>query len=177
MSRRIAINFGLLIASCVLLAAVDMRRLKAAEATFDSASGQLVAATNDVREILKLRRQSQRAEDQRRPEQDLIARVHGVMADAGLPVQEHFKSLRGEADQSLPGNSRYRQQTVSLSMQSIQPRQLGALLDAWINTQPAWTIARIELVHERDRKELDVYAVVVTFTAIYVADAASASRT
>jgi hypothetical protein len=178
MLRRSGSILAIVMAFSLLAVSVGMKRLRSAAAGFQSDGEQLTATVSDAREIVRLRRQSQRAEERRRPEQDLISRVHAVMSEAGLPVQDHFKSLRGESDQTLPGNDRYRQQTVTLHLQRVEPRQVGAFLHAWTEAQPVWTISKIELVHERDQNSLDlnIFSAAMTFTAIYIADTADTSK-
>lgn len=106
-----------------------------------------------------------------RPDQDVIARVNSVLAEAGIP-SDRFGGLRPESDAALPsstqGVSIYRRQSVRVTLNDLSVQQIGQFLSRWISNQPLWVPTRIELTHSGDSKNPANYAVSMILSATYV---------
>lgn len=156
------------------------RQYAQAKYQHDAAAASFRTASADSREVLRLRGMAQRINDRPRPEQDMIARVHAAMQQAGLDVPRHFQSLRLEGDVELPGagtpGAGLRRQSVAVSLSDLNLAQLGVLLMQWRRDQPLWDITRLELTHVRGASpsaEADRYDVAMSFSAIYASQEGS----
>ena len=178
MTHRSAILLLLVLAAAMLILVINSRRLTAAENELDAARKSLNAAMTDAREILQLRAQRQRIAHAEHPTQDVIARINSVIAEAGLPSR-CFKSLTPSSNTVInnaggsasDGTIKYRRQSLRLSLEDLEPPELGRFLTRWRSTQPLWTITSIELAHQRSRNRTDGrYDITIILTALYVAD-------
>lgn len=159
------------------------RQFTQAKHQHDAAIASFRTAHSDSREVLRLRGMAQRINDRPRPEQDMIARLHAAMQQAGLDVSRHFQSLRLEGDVEVPGagtpemgtprtgaGAGVRRQSVAVALSDLNLPQLGALLMQWRRDQPLWDITRLEMAHARGNSqspEADRYDVALSFSAIY----------
>ena len=175
MNARPLLLVGIAIAALALIVAVESHRLSSARSGVEAAAARLRTAQNDVQEITLLRSRQARIAEHKRPEQDVIARIHAAMAEAGLPVATHFKSLRPESDAAAAGAPQYRRQSVAVALQSMDLPGLGRFLAAWKYANPLWTPTRLELVHAQAKGAEGLYDVSITFSAIYLAGPASTS--
>jgi len=168
------IRAGLIVSVAVAVGAFGVAasamRISSAGAELSSANSLLESTKGQVRQITDLRSRQARIADRKRPEQDVIARVHAAMAEAGLDVAGHFAALRPEADSPLPQQPQYRRQSVVVSLQRMDLARLGAFLAAWRGENSLWTASRLELVHNRGKGSEGTYDVTVTFSAVYLAE-------
>ncbi len=162
----------MLLGAVVLVAAgtvlLSAGRLARARAHFRAAESLLEVVARDAGRVLDLRESRQTVAEQKRPEQDVIARVNAVLAEAGLE-ERHFGGLRPESDSSLPGNT-CRRQTIRITLRQLGLSELGAFLERWAASQELWTPVRIELSHVRTEAREDRYEVVLLVAATYLAE-------
>ncbi len=173
MNVRMTIVCGALLAGLFLPIAVSARRLEIAEARLEAGRELLRTTAADAERVLELRLRQERVAEDKRPEQDVIARVNACLARADIPL-ERFGGVRPEADAAVAGSAdsarAYRRQSVRISLNRMTVAQVGAFLAAWHATQPLWTPTRIELGHGRDKADLDSYDASVLVAATYLAD-------
>ncbi len=175
MSIRVMVVSAGLFAGLFLPVAISARRLEAAEARLRAGGELLLQTAADAERVHELRLRQQRVAEDKRPEQDVIARVNTCLARAEIPV-ERFGGVRPEADAAMSGGGggdgdrAYRRQTVRISLSRMTVAQLGVLLTTWHATQALWTPTRIELVHARDKADPGSYDVSVLVVATYLAD-------
>jgi hypothetical protein len=93
-------------------------RLSRARGLDRGALSSLAHVAHDAGRVLALRASRQTVAEQKRPEQDVIARVNAVLSEAGLG-ERHFGGLRPESDSAVPGSA-CRRQTLRITL-----RQLG----------------------------------------------------
>ncbi len=175
MNTRPAIIMLLVIAAMAMLLAISSKRLVATQDRRQTAVTLLQSTTADAQEVMDLRSQQQQIAHAEQPENDLIARVNRTLERAGLGG-ENLGGLRKEANSAITSRSgeetaEYHKQSFRLNLKSLSPAELGRFLAAWHKTQPLWTVTRIELTHQRGRRETgDKYNATIVLTAVYVAD-------
>ncbi len=173
MNLRPPILLAVLAVVLMLCLAASARRLTAAQADLEAGYASLQSVADEGRRVLELRARQQRVAERKRPEQDVIARVNAVLAEAGIPANR-FAGLRPDSDAALPGagegGPQYRRQTVQVMLRQLTVPELGAFLGGWSVSQDLWTPARIELTHTRDRTNPRSYDVTMAISAIYVSD-------
>ncbi len=163
------------LSATALLLAISSKRLAAAEDRRQVAVTVLQSTTADAQEVIGLRSQQQQIAHAEQPENDLIARVNITLDRAALG-DESLGGLRKEADSAIASRSGaetadYYKQSFRLNLKSLSPAELGRFLAAWRETQPLWTVTRIDLTHQRGRgKTGDKYDATIVLTAVYVAD-------
>lgn len=156
----------------------QVSRVAAARRDFESSNVRLAQATSDVRELIALRSKTDSVAIGKRPEQDMLARVHGALDEAGVP-QSAFIGQSQESDSAAPGSAdnggpNYRRQIVRLSFKSLLPKQLGALLAVWHRGQSVWIPTRIDLSHTAG--DSAAYDATILVTAVYLDDSAVDGR-
>jgi type II secretory pathway pseudopilin PulG len=164
-------------AAVALFLTNSARRLSAAETDRNVAQTALHAVVRDAQEVVELRAMRQKIARAEHPTHDVIARINATLADAGLPL-ECMRGLMPEADLALTTDAvgsdrggRYRTQSLHLTVQGLEPRELGCFLARWQATQPMWTVTRIDLTHERSRNSTSTrYDASIMLAAIYIAD-------
>ncbi len=173
MNVRVLILCGGLLAGLFLPVAASARRLEAAEARLEAGRDLLHRTAADAERVLELRSRQQRVAEDKRPEQDVIARVNACLTRAEIPL-ERFGGVRPEADAAVAGGGdgarAYRRQAVRISLNRMTVAQLGEFLADWHATQALWTPTRIELVHGRDKADPGAYDVSILVAATYLAD-------
>ena len=173
MKLRPPILLAVLAVVLMLCLAASGRRLTAAQAQLEGGFASLQTASDEGRRVLELRAKQQRVAERKRPEQDVIARVNAVLAEAGIPASR-FAGLRPDSDAALPGaevgGAEYRRQTVQIMLRQLTVPELGEFLRAWSVSQDLWTPARIELTHSRNRASPGSYDVTMAISAVYVSD-------
>lgn len=151
-------------------------RLKGAESQLATATLNLNQTIGDSQRILELRARQQTIAEQKRPDQDVIARVNAVLAEAGIP-SDRFGGLRPESDAALPGPNQnatgYRRQSVRITLNELSVDQIGSFLSKWTQTQPLWIPSRIELTHSRNASNAGQYSLNLLLSATYVAKSES----
>ncbi len=179
--RRDLLLLGVIIAACVLPIAGSRQRAHTAAQRLDAATTSLDGTRRLAADIVRLRGQEAQVAEQKRPEQDLVARIISAMAEAGVPSNRHLGQVQPMADRAPPGSSggarAYMEQSVQVTLDELAPAQVGAFLSRWSASEPLWTPTRIELSHHRgaDRRgrgaggDLDRYDMTVLMTATYVA--------
>lgn len=160
--------------------AFSANRLWRTQSQLDTAEATLAQVTRDASRIIELRDKQQTIAEQKKPDQDVIARVNAVLADAGIP-SERFGGLRPEADTALSGATgstsiNYRTQSVRVSLNELSVSQIGEFIGHWCMTQPLWIPTRIELTHSRNEKNADKYNMNVLLSATYVAQATTSEH-
>ena len=167
---------GVLLGALVL--AVGTRRLDAAERALDGSRQRLHKARGQALELSRLSSRQERVAVQERPRQDVIALVNSVLAECGIPSTS-FQRLDVESDVAVttadgPAPGRYRRQSLTLVLQRLTTRQLGAFLAEWRDRQAVWTPTRLELTHVREaRSSGDLYTASILITATYLSDRTS----
>jgi hypothetical protein len=172
--RRIIVICSVL-ALAVLSMTLSASRFYRADASL-RAAGQLAQSTSDAAtEIRELRSIRASVAERKPPEQDVIARIHASLTQAGLQPEKHFRSLRPESDAPLPAAPQYRRRSVNVNLAQLDLPGLGAFLANWQRDNPLWTPTRIEFVHVTDKARLEVYDSSITFSAVYLAPSSSTS--
>src|SRR5688572_7615012 len=100
MSRRLAIALALCVVAILLAVGLQWRRYAVAQGQLAAVISDHRQAIENVREMADLRARSERVSLQARPTQDVIARVHAALAEAGLPP-DRFAELRNDSDSAL----------------------------------------------------------------------------
>ncbi len=166
-------KLGTMLLGAVVLAAagtvfVSAGQLATARGHCRAAESSLEHVARDAGRVLELRESRQTVAEQKRPEQDVIARVNAVLAEAGLG-ERHFGGLRPESDSALPGSA-CRRQTLRIALRQLGLPELGAFLERWAASQELWTPVRVELSHVRTEAREGRYDVVLLVAATYLAE-------
>lgn len=149
-------------AAVIVVAAVPIglswQRLAHAQGSLRAAQDSLERLSQDAKELLELGSRQEQISLQQRPAQDVIALVNAVLAEIGLPAR-HLRSLTPESDGALDAGSagasghadeaKIRRQSLRLTLENLNVRDLGAFLARWRSSQSVWTATRIELTHVR----------------------------
>src|SRR5687767_11141166 len=77
------------------------KRLADARSRLNGLEGNVAQTRSDINRILELRARRQTIAEQKRPDQDVIARVGAVLAEVGIS-SDRFGGLRPESDSALP---------------------------------------------------------------------------
>lgn len=188
--RRMLIS-TLLIGLIAFPVLVSAKRLAAAKAALGAADADAVVLQADMVRLLQLRGGREQVAARKPPEQDVIARVSGILAESGIP-SSRFGGLRPEADAALAGartrsaDVQYRRQSVLVTLNELNTAETGEFLSRWCATQSLWTPTRVELIHNRGSRESagrdpasnqndGRYTVTILLTATYIADREAAS--
>lgn len=151
---------------------LSAKRLADARARLDGAQSSLAQTRGDINRVLELRAKRQTIAEQKRPDQDIIARVNAVLAEVGIP-SDRFDGLRPESDAALPrsgdSQSSYRRQSVRVTLNDLSVTQVGEFLSRWSASQPLWIPTRIELTHARSNSAEGRYTLNILLSAMYVA--------
>ena len=172
MSVRMPMLFGLIALIASVPIAISAKRFSRVESHLIAAMSNLDQIKTDAIRINELRSKQQMIAEQKRPDQDVIARVNAMLSEAELPLNS-FGGLRPEADAELPnsfaGSVTYRRQSVRISINELTIREIGDFVSRWCSTQPLWVLTRIELTHSRNGKNADRYDLSLLLSATYVA--------
>ena len=150
---------------------LSARRMENERGRLGAAQAQLQSTLVTAQRVIDLQARRQQIADRKRPEQDVIARVTGSMARAGIP-SDRFAGLRPESDSALRGESdqgTYRRQAVRFSLSRLTVEELGSFLGDWRLSHPLWTPTQIELLHVRNQAE-DRYNVNILLATTYLAE-------
>ncbi len=172
MTIRPAAILAVLLAALSVPGVASASRVARYQSQLQTARLSLSKSADDARRILELRATRKRIAEQKRPEQDVIARVNATLAEAGIPL-ERFGGLRPESDSALPGDRQgpaaYRRQTVRITLNQLSVPQLGAFLSTWIAAQNLWIPTRIDLSHVRETVDPARYDTTILISATYIA--------
>lgn len=175
MMMRPVLVFLVLVGILGIGASLSAKRLANARSRLDSAQASLTQVMTDSNRILELRAKRQTIAEQKRPDQDIIARVSAVLAEVGIP-SDRFGGLRPESDAALAtgggGPTSYRKQSVRVTLNDLSVVQIGQFLSRWGQSQPLWIPTRIELTHSRANSAEDRYTLGILLSAMYVAQEA-----
>ena len=166
------ISLSLIIAAVPIM--LSAARLANAQSQLDGAHARLRQTITVAQRIVELRSAQQTVGEQKRPDQDVIARVNAVLAEAGIPSNQ-FGGLRPESDAALPnanaGGVAYKRQSVRITLNDLSVIQIGAFLSKWTESQPLWIPTRVELTHVRSGNDQtsNLYTLNLLLSAIYVA--------
>ncbi len=165
-------RLGAILLGAATLAAVasvlwSAGRLSRARAHDRSAVSSLERVAHDAGRVLALRASRQTVAEQKRPEQDVIARVNAVLSEAGL-AERHFGGLRPESDSAVPGSA-HRRQTLRITLRQLGLAELGAFLERWAASQELWTPTRLELSRAQTQADPGRYDVSILIAATYIA--------
>jgi len=169
------IVIALVTAASLLPPAMSARRLSEASSHYETASASLAMTQHRAGRVQGLRDSRERAAEQKRPEQDVIARANAVLLDAGLPV-EALGAVRTQSDGEIArsssggGGPTYRRQNVQLTLRRLTVPEIGRFLANWTASQRLWTPAQITLAHVRGEDDPARYHATVLISATYVAD-------
>ena len=172
MTLRSPILVALVTVVLVLPLVAGARHLTGAREQLRSVQTSLSRTVADVNRVLALRGREQRVAEQKRPDQDVIARVNAALAGAEIPTSR-FSGLRPHSDSPLPGADRdlaYRRQTVNVRLRQLTIAELGAFLETWTDTQDLWTATTLELSHVRNTADPARFDISILLSATYVAD-------
>ncbi len=172
MTLRSPILVALVMAVLVLPVVASGRHLAGVREQLRSMQTSLDRTVTDVNRVVALRGREQRIAQQKRPDQDVIARVNAALAGAEIPTSR-FSGLRPHSDSPLPGAERglaYRRQTVNVRLRQLTIPELGAFLETWTETQDIWTATTIELSHVRNTADPARFDISILLSATYVAD-------
>lgn len=152
---------------------ISTNRHADAQTRLASAQSSLSQTLDQARRIMDLRGRQQTIAEQKRPDQDVIARVNTVLAEAGIP-SDRFGGLSPESDAALPSADPtaahiHRRQSVRITLNDLTVSQIGEFLARWSVSQPLWVPARIELTHSRNEKTPEQYTLNVLLSATYLA--------
>jgi hypothetical protein len=175
--RQATAMFLVTIGLCLLITLGAVRSLKATRQEHQQLTRQLQTTIDQGREIHRLRGQSQQVALRERPTEDVLAQVHLVLAEAGLPGQV-FRSLSPQtagaalSSPTSPGSTPLREQVMRLTLQDLTPADVGRYLTEWKRHQPLWKIVGIELIRQRDRAGADAnsYDAIIRISSSYLAD-------
>ena len=160
-------------AASLLAVTISAKRFQNAKEGAAAALEAKESVERDAAAILALRQQKARVELRERPKQDVIAQVNAVLADAGIP-SDRFQGLEREGDEAVgdaTSATRTRRQSLRLTLDRISPADLGAFLGKWRAAQPAWTVSRVELLHERkDAADSNRFTVHLLLASTYIPD-------
>lgn len=175
MTRRRLLTVAVCLALAMFTVLMGGRRLVCAKRDLVQAGAQLTATGRIAQEIVELRSGEQYVAHYKRPQQDVIALVHSVLASSGLSAT-CFEGLSNEsdavADPSSPGRSNYRRQSVRLRFRALAPSEIGDLLAEWEDQQKLWVPTQIDLTHSRgtDADQPNQYDVSLLITSLYVGE-------
>ena len=152
-------------------------RYSRAQAGARAAETRLATAVDKAREVLELSSSQERIAAGERPPQDVIAQINRSLAEVGIR-SDRLTGLQPVADSALGGSGaasaaggRYRRQSVSATIDRVQPAEIGRFLAEWRRTQPMWVPTRVELFHLRQQQPSgNLYSMRVEMTAIYLSD-------
>lgn len=172
MSRGALLWIGVIGSATLLLAAVEWKRLAAAEGEVRAAQTRLLATTGDVEETLRLRAAAEQVLTDERPEQDLAARVNAVRdavairrdAFTGQRPIEDGRQVVGTAADGRP----LRRQRVRFTLTALAVPEIGAFLTEWRRTQPMWTLTKVDLTRGSAKMQDDRYDASIEVAAVYV---------
>jgi hypothetical protein len=166
---------ALVTAASLLPVATSARRLSEASSHHQAASASLALIRHRADRVQGLRDSRERAAEQKRPEQDVIARANAVLLEAGLPV-EVLGAVRTQSDAEISrsssggGGPTYRRQNVQLTLRRLTVPEIGRFLASWTASQRLWTPAQITLVHARGEDDPARYHATIVISATYVVD-------
>lgn len=172
MNLRPSIILTLLIALLGIPVMVSAQRLNSARSKLQTTQESLAQTTSDSQRIVELRAKQQTIAEQKKPDQDIIARINAVLAECGIPTGR-FEGLRPESDAALPTTGQspalYRRQSVRVALNELTVPQIGEFLSRWSASQPMWVATRIELTHVRGNdNDEGRYNLNVLLSATYV---------
>jgi hypothetical protein len=175
--RQATAMFLVTIGLCLLITLGAVRSLNTTRQEHQQLTRQLQTTIDQGREIHRLRGQSQQVALRERPTEDVLAQVHLVLAEAGLPGQV-FRSLSPQSTGTSPSSStpsdgvQLREQVMRLTLQDLTPADVGRYLTEWKRHQPLWSIVSIELTHRRDRagSGANTYDAIIRISSSYLAD-------
>ncbi len=102
------------------------------------------------------------------PQTDGSALVSAALQKAGLGVSV-FRDVIAEGD--LPATAGYVRRTLRITLDPVEPAQIGRFLQAWMGSQPLWTVNRIDLTRVAspvDRSS--AYRATVSVACVFVKD-------
>lgn len=178
MRRSVILTTGAVVIALLAIGA-SWFRLDGARDRLATAQSSLVQARSDGERVLALRAARQTIAAGAQPENDVIARVNATLADAGLPrstlrslVPEAVVSIRSGGSSASSGSGpAYNRQSLRLTLGDLSVVDLGRFLLHWRETQPLWTITRLELIHQRGAgSNAGHYDVTLVLSTIYLAD-------
>lgn len=144
-------NYGREIAAAglvaILLVTLCGRRAALSGERATAAEGRLATTLVQVDELRSLREARSQIPRGAGPISDLSAQIVKSLEACSLG-SDTMRSLTQRSDRSLQGTDRegeLRVRTVSLSLQPVQLRALGAFLDHWRREHGEWKIVSIDL--------------------------------
>jgi hypothetical protein len=169
MTKAVVLGVAIL-AVLALPIVISAKRLTAANHQWQKTHNELASAGHSAARVMELRSQQQTVAEQKRPDQDVIARINAVLAEAGIPTSS-LAGVTPESDTELAGGKFLRCQSIRISLKELTVQQIGDLLAYWTERQPLWVPTRIELVHVKtaDEQHAGLYAMNVLLSATYVA--------
>ena len=150
---RAPLLIGVMVAGACLAGVFAWGRLRAAEATAESARMSYVQIERDGRGVLRLQEEKEAASLGEPPQDNLIARLGIVATDAGL-LRGVVRNVERVDDREIDDRSAgpmFRRRDVRVSLEPIDPAELGLFVARWRVSDPLWAITGIELEARRGR--------------------------
>lgn len=138
---------GMVLAGASLAGVLAWSRLHATEASADSARIAFEQIVQDGRDVLRLQQEKEAATLGEPPQDDLIARLGLIASETGLS-RGVVRNVERIGDRELgdgSGRAEFRRRDVRVSLEPIDPPELGRFLTRWRAHEPLWTITGIEL--------------------------------
>lgn len=170
-SLPLSIFAGLGVAIALIALAVQYQRLRSATGRFEGARIALGQLERDAGRIVHLRARRPTVAWKERPTKDVLALVNAALLEAGIPTSR-LQGIGEGADAPVTAAAEnaptLRRQSLTLSLESLTPPQIGLLLQQWRLAQDQWVIDRLELTHRREAAP-DLYDLRLYVSAVYLA--------
>lgn len=172
MTLRPSFLLAVLAGICLLILALLASRLHSAQKDLSAVEARLALAADQARELLDLRTREETISLGQRPREDLLAQLNAALGQLAIPAR--LTSLQQESDRELSGAEGLRRQAMRLTLQPIEPADLGRFLDRWQSAQSIWTPTSIELTRLRAMRDGSTgYAATLRLAATYIDDRSS----
>lgn len=163
---------GLGCAAMFLVIAIGLRHLSLARQRYEASIESLRQLQGDAAEVMRLRSQREVVAWRQRPTTDVLAQVNAALIEAGIPTAR-LQGIGEGVDTPLmtSGDSKasLHRQSLTITLESLSPAQIGTFLDRWLAIADQWTAGRLELTHRRDDKQSDLYDLRLYIGAVYIA--------
>ncbi|GEM_PF-2905800 len=163
---------GIGVTALGLLAVFAMLRLHQAEDRYHLALESTHQLERDAAELLTLRSQSERVAWKQRPTTDVLAQVNAALLEAGIPTTR-LRGIGESTDSPVssirPGALQLHRQSLVVTIEALDPPQLGAFLQHWRRLQTEWRAGRLELTHRSGAPLSEAYDVRLYISAVYYA--------
>ena len=155
-------------AACLATLVVVRTSWTSGQTEVEAARHRLVRVTQDAQRVLELRSTQATLAAGRRPDADVISRIHAALSRVGIPTRV-LSDVGQVSDVALPGEPPRRAQSVRFTLNPIAPPRLGEFLSAWRSAESTWAVTQVELSTDaRPGDESAAYLATLTISAVYV---------